>query len=128
VTEFERETVARLDRIESLLSTLTGDTDTPLLREIVRVFGSQAFVARQVTAAAEMDPRLREALEDAVGLPSATRRLGKLLARCDGISIGGVLVCRVGDSHAGGVWSAKLILPVAPRLHAVQHGGTNDRG
>ncbi len=127
---FQAECLRRLDRIEALLEHLAGDVEARLLRQVARVVGSNAFVAAEITALAETDTKLCETLAAAVGLPSATRRLGWLLGRSVGRSIGGVSVERLGDCDRGAIWrvSTKPIEPLAPRLHAVQHEGTNERG
>ncbi|MBA2547309.1 MAG: hypothetical protein H0V16_02480 [Burkholderiaceae bacterium] len=123
-TEFQAECLRRFDRIEAMLEHLLGDTTGALLRQVARVVGSNEFVAAEVTALAETDTRLREALKSAIGLESATRRLGKLLARCEGRSMGGVLVARHGDSNVGGVWGVKLTLPLAAASIRFDHAGT----
>lgn len=120
MTEFEAEALRRFDRVEALLAKLAGDVDGPLLREIARAFAGRNFAACEVTVAAEADRHLHSALERAVGLPSATRRLGKLLQRVAGTSIGGVLVCRVGHCNAGGLWTATTTLVLSHRVQAAQ--------
>lgn len=117
MTEFERETHLRLDRIERLLEGIAGDTTGPLLREIARVVGDRVFTSRQVTQLAEDDEALRAALVRAVGAAQATRKLGWWLSRCDSVE-------RAGEDAQGIVW----VLVEKPSLRIDPTRGSDDDG
>ncbi len=71
---------------------------------------SLVFVAREALAhvAHQDDAALKARLLPVVGdltLPSATRRLGKLLSRVEGVVIADHRIVRCGDSRDGVIWN-----------------------
>jgi hypothetical protein len=73
----------------------------PLVEEISAAVGDLAWSARELFDQAMTDKALRAAIAAAVGAldAGATRRLGRLLARCEGVTLNGCRVERVDDER-----------------------------
>lgn len=124
-SEFRAELLGRLSRVEAMLERLCGDCEPALLRAIGRVFGNKAFVAGEVSAAADGDVRLRAAIGASIGFASCSRRLGWLLSRSAGKNIGGLTVERLGDCDRGAIWRVST-KPIAALAKGDERG--QDRG
>ncbi len=79
----------RRDREASALPRLHLAVVMPLLFEISLAVGNSAWSARELFRLAETDAQLRSAIVAAIGPldAGATRRLGKLLTRCEGVAL-----------------------------------------
>lgn len=88
------------------MSPRDADAAAAVLPEIARVFGADAFEAGDVVDEAGRTAAMRSALLQAVGAESRqrARRLGILLARIQGLDVGGLRVHRAYQGRSGAVW------------------------
>lgn len=86
-----------------------------LLPAIAASIGDTDFVVAELLAHAEVDERLKSAINSAVGHKrSPARALGRLLRRAQGVSFGPLVVQRVGPLRVGVLWrvaSARVLNP-----------------
>lgn len=84
------------------LSRLHLRTAIPLLAEINAAIGDVAWTASELISHAHADTQLRAAIVAGIGKidGGATRRIGRLLARCEGIALPGFRVERVDEAGA----------------------------